>query len=98
MSGTRVARWPAVPLELAFNIAAIGIFLLLRRRGKMRGQHFHLYLIAYGAFRFAHEWTRATPKIAGIISGYQLAALACVALGVWGFLRRAMLERAAAVP
>ena len=87
-----VARWPAVPLELAFNIAAIVIFLLLRRRGKMRGQHFHLYLIAYGAFRFAHEWMRATPKIAGVISGYQLAALACVVLGVWGFRRRARMD------
>ena len=130
-----VARWPAVPLELAFNIAAIVIFLLLRSRAcesagtsprgtsggdrttateisprshergygggrgyAMRGQHFHLYLIAYGAFRFAHEWMRATPKIAGVISGYQLAALACVALGVWGFRRRARLERAAAAP
>jgi len=93
-----VARWPAVPLELAFNITAIVIFLLLRRGGKMRGQHFHLYLIAYGAFRFAHEWMRATPKIAGVLSGYQLAALACVALGVWGFRRRARLERAAAAP
>ena len=93
-----VARWPAVPLELAFNIAAIVIFLLLRRCGKMRGQHFHLYLIAYGAFRFAHEWMRMTPKIAGVLSGYQLAALACVALGVWGFRRRARLERAVAAP
>ena len=127
-----VARWPAVPLELAFNIAAIVIFLLLRSRAPrsrtcesagtppheasdgewanaaqisprshergyiMQGQHFHLYLIAYGAFRFAHEWMRATPKIAGAISGYQLAALACVALGVWGFRRRARLERVAA--
>ena len=99
-----VARWPAVPLELAFNIAAIVIFLLLRRRGLkggrdgLRGQHFHLYLIAYGAFRFAHEWMRATPKIAGVLSVYQLAALACVALGVWGFRRRARLERTAAAP
>ena len=84
-----VARWPAVPLELAFNIAAIAIFLLLRRAEKMRGQHFHLYLIAYGTFRFAHEWMRVTPKIAGVISGYQFAALACVVLGVWGFRRRA---------
>jgi phosphatidylglycerol:prolipoprotein diacylglycerol transferase len=127
-----VARWPAVPLELAFNIAAIVIFLLLRSRAPrsracksagtsphgtsgsdraaapeisprshergyfMRGQHFHLYLIAYGAFRFAHEWMRATPKIAGVISGYQLAALACVALGVWGFRRRARLEQQSA--
>jgi phosphatidylglycerol:prolipoprotein diacylglycerol transferase len=125
-----VARWPAVPLELAFNIAAIVIFLLLRSRAPrsracesagtslretsgsnseaaagisprshergyaMRGQHFHLYLIGYGAFRFAHEWMRATPKIAGVISSYQLAALACGALGVWGFRRRARLADA----
>jgi phosphatidylglycerol:prolipoprotein diacylglycerol transferase len=93
-----VARWPAVPVELAFNILALVIFLLLRRRGAMggcaalRGQHFHLYLIGYGAFRFAHEWLRVTPKIAGVISGYQLAALACVALGAWGFHMRARSE------
>ena len=99
-----VARWPAVPLELAFNIAAIVIFLLLRRRGLkggrdgLRGQHFHLYLIAYGAFRFAHEWMRVTPKIAGVISGYQLAALACVVLGAWRFRSRAQLEQSARTP
>ena len=83
-----VARWPAVPLELAFNIAAIVIFLLLSRRGLMRGQHFHLYLIAYGAFRFAHEFMRATPRVVFGMSGYQVAAVACTVLGVWGFVRR----------
>ncbi len=94
-----IPRWPAVPLELAFNIAALAIFLVLRRRvshaecPKLRGQLFHLYLIAYGLFRFAHEWMRATPKLAGVVSGYQLAALACVALGAWGWRRRARLNR-----
>ena len=55
----------------------------------LAGQHFHIYLIAYGAFRFAHEFLRATPRIGRGISGYQIAALACVALGAWRFAVRA---------
>lgn len=83
-----VARWPSVPVEFGFNIAAIGIFAALRRAGKLRGQHFHLYLIAYGLFRFAHEFLRATPRISHGITGYQVAALCVAALGVGGFGRR----------
>lgn len=83
-----VARWPAVPVELVFNALALVAFLLLRRLGLQRGQHFHLYLIAYGLFRFAHEFLRATPLLGGGLSGYQYASLACVALGVWGYARR----------
>jgi phosphatidylglycerol:prolipoprotein diacylglycerol transferase len=83
-----VPRWPAAPLELTFNIVALVTFLVLRRLGMQRGQHFHLYLIAYGVFRFAHEFARATPLLGGVISGYQLAALGCVALGAAGYWRR----------
>lgn len=83
-----VARWPSVPVEIAFNAAAILVFIGLRWRHLLPGQHFHLYLIAYGAFRFLHEFQRATPRVAGAISGYQIAALAVAALGVAGFLRR----------
>ena len=72
-----------------FNIAAIGIFAVLRRAGKLRGQHFHLYLIAYGLFRFAHEFLRATPRLSHGITGYQIAALAVAGLGAAGFVRRA---------
>ncbi len=84
-----VARWPAVPVEIGFNVAAILVFMGLRRRRLLAGQHFHLYLMAYGACRFAHEFLRATPRIGGGISGYQIAALACVALGAWRFAARA---------
>ncbi|HEX4644313.1 MAG TPA: prolipoprotein diacylglyceryl transferase family protein [Verrucomicrobiae bacterium] len=70
------ARWPAVPVEIAFNFAAILAFLLLRKNHRLVGQHFHLYLIAYGLFRFLHEFLRDTPRLAGSISGYQFAALA----------------------
>ncbi len=92
-----VARWPAVPVEIAFNVLALAIFLLLIRMEKfrphlaarLRGQHFHLYLMAYGTFRFAHEFVRATPRMSGAFSGYQIAALVCVALGAWRFAARA---------
>jgi len=81
-------RWPAVPVELAFNATAFLFFLLLRRRKLFPGQHFHLYLMAYGLFRFAHEFARATPKIAGVFSGYHFAAIGVALLGFAGFLRR----------
>ena len=85
---TGVHRWPAVPVELGFNVAAIALFAVLRRAGKMRGQLFHIYLIAYGLFRFAHEFLRATPRLSHGITGYQIAALAVAGLGIIGFVRR----------
>jgi len=89
-------RWPSVPLELAFNLCAIAVFLGLRRARLLPGQHFHLYLIAYGAFRFAHEFVRAEPHIAGPFSGYQIAALVVLALGISGFVSRQRSARPAA--
>lgn len=87
-----IARWPAVPLELGFNVLALGAALLLRARRAMPGQHFHLYLIGYGLFRFAHEFARDTPRLALGFSGYQFAALAVAGLGGWGFVRRRRLN------
>jgi phosphatidylglycerol:prolipoprotein diacylglycerol transferase len=75
-----VARWPAVPVEIIFNVVAVLGFVGLRHRRLLAGQHFHLYLIGYGLFRFGHEFVRATPRVAAGITGYQIAALAVVAL------------------
>jgi len=83
-----ISRWPAVPMEMGFNLAAVLVFIFLRRRRVLPGQHFHLYLIAYGIFRFGHEFMRATPRVAGEISGYQFAALSVAGLGIVGFVRR----------
>jgi phosphatidylglycerol:prolipoprotein diacylglycerol transferase len=89
-------RWPAVPAEIIFNLAAFVLFLFLRHRKILPGQHFHLYLIGYGLFRFTHEFARATPKIVGAFSGYHFAALAVTLLGFIGFmLRRSSLLRPA---
>ncbi len=107
-----VARWPAVPAEIGFNLLALGVFLALRRsstrkardpqtpepnvspKWPLAGQHFHLYLIAYGVFRFAHEFLRDTPRVGAALSGYQLAAVAVAALGIAGFRKRRRMQNA----
>lgn len=83
-----IHRWPAVPVEILFNVIALGSSLYLRRCRILPGQHFHLYLMTYGLFRFIHEFARETPRLAGGFTGYQWAALGCVMLGAWGFRRR----------
>lgn len=83
-----VLRWPAVPLEMAFNVVAWLTFFGLRHFHRLAGQHFHLYLMSYGVFRFAHEFVREEPHVLGPFSGYQVAALAVFALGLVGFIRR----------
>ncbi len=88
-----VARWPAALVELFFNALMLVVALFMRSKKILPGQHFHIYLIAYGTFRFAHEFLRDTPDILGPISGYQIAALAIVALGMFGFLQRRREQR-----
>lgn len=83
-----VARWPSALVELLFNVIMFGVALFLRRRKVLPGQHFHIYLMAYGVFRFVHEFLRDTPQVLGVFSGYQVAALGIIALGVWCFWRR----------
>ena len=89
---TGTPRWPAALVELIFNALALAVILLLRQRKILPGQLFHLYLICYGLFRFAHEFSRDTPQIIGPISGYQIAALMLVLLGVVRFVTRQRLQ------
>jgi phosphatidylglycerol:prolipoprotein diacylglycerol transferase len=83
-----IPRWPAVPMEIGFNAMAFIAFILMRQNRILSGQLFHLYLIGYGAFRFSHEFLRATPRMVAGLSGYHFAALACVVLGTLRFLQR----------
>jgi len=89
-----VPRWPASQVEFLFNAVMLGVVLSLRRFQVARGQLFHVYLIAYGTFRFVHEFVRDTPPIVGPLSGYQIAALAVAGLGVAGWIRRARADGA----
>jgi phosphatidylglycerol:prolipoprotein diacylglycerol transferase len=91
-----MARWPSVPLEIVFNLAALAAFLLFLKRGWLKGQHFHLYLIGYGIFRFLHEFLREEPRIIGPFSGYHFGALVMLGFGLLSFARRQ--KMAAAVP
>lgn len=77
------ARWPIVPLELTFHATSAAIALGLNRTQVARGQRFHAYLIAYGLFRFVTEFQRDTFRWGGGFTGYHVAALALVVLGIW---------------
>ena len=93
---TGVARWPSVPAEIAFNLTMLGMFVVLRHYRKLTGQHFHLYLIGYGVFRFWHEFLRNEHRLIGPFTGYHFAALAVFLLGLVGFsIRR---QRMTAIP
>lgn len=83
-----VPRWPSVPVEIIFNLITWCVLLVLHRLGRQRGQLFHIYLMAYGSFRFVHEFLRGTPRVTGIWSGYHAAAAAVFVLGLWGYCRR----------
>jgi len=85
---TGIARWPSVQLEMLFNLFFLTVVTALRHWKVLLGQHFHLYLIAYGAFRFLHEFLRDEPRVLGPITGYQIAALAVLGLGLRGFVLR----------
>jgi phosphatidylglycerol:prolipoprotein diacylglycerol transferase len=83
-----LARWPSAAVELLFNVLMIGVLWAIRRRGLLIGQHFHIYLMAYGIFRFVHEFVRATPGLIGPIKGYQLWSAVLFAFGLVRYLQR----------
>ena len=82
---TPQGRWPAVEVEMIFLALMLLFLLLLRAKNAWPTQHFHLFLIAYGLFRFSHEFLRATPKPFFGLSGYQLIALATAVAAVLAF-------------
>lgn len=84
-----MGRWPSVPVEMAFQGAAMAGLWLMRRKGWQSGQHFHLYLIGYGMFRFGHEFMRATPAVFGGFSGYQIVAALTAVAAMVAYRRRA---------
>jgi phosphatidylglycerol:prolipoprotein diacylglycerol transferase len=76
-----VHRHPAPAYEIVFLLATGALFMYLVRRRLLSGRLFSLYLVLYGTFRFGSEYVRETPKIMGGLSGYQVLALVCVAVG-----------------
>ena len=83
-----VARWPAAPVELLFNVAFLAWVVVAARLGWQRGNRFHVYLIAYGLFRFGHEFLRDDHTMVGPFGGYHAIALALAAFGIWRYAVR----------
>jgi phosphatidylglycerol:prolipoprotein diacylglycerol transferase len=81
-------KWPSVQVEIVFQILAIAILWIMRKKHILTGQHFHIYLIGYGIFRFLHEFLRATPKPFLGLSGYQIIALALAFAAMLAFHAR----------
>jgi len=85
-----VPRWPASLVELLFNLVFLAWAMLAARCNWTPGNRFHVYLIAYGVFRFAHEFARDDARIGGtIFTGYHVIALAIIVFGSWRFAQRA---------
>lgn len=78
-----VARWPSPVAEQLFNVAFLIWTWIAGKRDWLPGNRFHVYLIAYGAFRFLHEFLRENVRLAGSVGGYHALALMLVLLGVW---------------
>lgn len=81
--------WPSVQVEIGFQLVAMISLWRMRRNRWQTGQHFHLYLIGYGLFRFGHEFLRATPKPFLGLSVYQIIALATVIAALLAYQKRA---------
>ncbi len=83
-----IERWPAAQIELGFQLAAFALVLVLRKRAFWQGRVFFAYLVAYGLFRFGHEYVRDTPTLPGGLSGYQWMSGLMVVVGSVAFVKR----------
>jgi phosphatidylglycerol:prolipoprotein diacylglycerol transferase len=93
-----VERWPAAMVELIFNAIFLMWALAAARFRWQAGNRFHIYLIAYGLFRFFHEFLRADQPVVGRFTGYHAIALAIVIFGMWRYVQRRGEMRAEARP
>lgn len=82
------ARWPAPAAELVFNAVFAAWALIAWRAGWQRGQRFNIYLMAYGVFRFAHEFLRDDVRWTTWLGGYHVVALATALVGAALYLQR----------
>ncbi len=88
IDGGGLARWPAVPIELLFNLVFLAWALPATRFRWQIGNRFHIYLIAYGLFRFGHEFLRDNPPLIGPFGGYHFLALFILLFGAVRFAQR----------
>ena len=95
MDSNGIARWPAAHVEGLFNVMFLIWALVARRLDWTPGNRFHVYLIAYGAFRFAHEFMRDDAPWLGSLTGYHVIAALMLGFGVIRFEQRRRLTNTA---
>ncbi len=77
--GFAAPRHPTQVYESLFHLGMAVVLFELLWRGWLRGHHLQLYLIAYGAYRFATEFIRPEPKLWLGLTFYQWGALILIA-------------------
>jgi phosphatidylglycerol:prolipoprotein diacylglycerol transferase len=87
-----ISRYPTQAIEIVFQFTVGLVFVVLLKRQVAFGRLFSLYLILYGAFRFATEFIRDTPKFLGGYSGYQALSLLMILLGAIFLLKRTLAQ------
>jgi phosphatidylglycerol:prolipoprotein diacylglycerol transferase len=89
-----IDRWPSAVAEISFQVTWFLVSWLAADVKSLRGQHFHLYLVAYGAFRLVHEFVRDTVRYPGTpCSPYMGLAIVCLVGGGVAFYRRHRKQR-----
>jgi phosphatidylglycerol---prolipoprotein diacylglyceryl transferase len=89
-AGDGLPRHPTQLYEAAFHLSLAGILFALQQRSLFRGQLIKLYILIYLVYRFVTEFIRPEVRLfGGILTGYQLAAMALVPLFVWLWIRDA---------
>lgn len=73
-----VAMHPSFLYEIGFHLVAFAVLWAGRDRLATEGATFKLYLLAYGVFRFALEFVRGNPVMAGGLTGSQIFLLVTV--------------------
>ena len=78
-----------IPLyEIAFHVTIGAVLVVLYRQRRFQGQLFALFMIAYGAFRYASETLRVTEKAFYGLSAYQWFAVALILAGMASYSAR----------
>lgn len=83
--GDGVSRHPTQLYELVFHLAAAGVLIRWRSRGRYPRQLMKAYILAYLAYRFVTELVRPEAVVGMGLTAYQLAAalLMPVFLALW---------------
>lgn len=89
------------PAPVYETILYLGVFIVLwsvRKRTRIDGRVFYLFLILAGASRFMVEFIRINPRMLLGLTEAQLVSMAIVAIGAGGWLLSAARYPAAAAP